>query len=217
MSWKQVLLAGLAFLIALSLLLSTGQLLAARAVEAGRYLLWLLSSTLRSIDQDRLWLFLIAVGGLFFLAAALRRMLAAYLSAGEEWSPDIERPGRLGYWLKQTRLAQGHFIQESYALVEFRHLLVAVLVFRLQLDPAVVEARLRRGELEVPPAAAALFNRSRREREGRGAPAWPAFLRRLLGGPVSNGVAPERAGSRLGEILDYIEEELEIKGHDPGI
>ncbi len=216
-NWKQALLAGLAFLAALALLLGFGQLLAARAIEAGRYTLWLVSSTLRSIDQDTLWTILIAAGGLVFFAAALRRLLTTLLSAGEEWAPETGSSGRLGYWLKQTRLASGHFIQESYALVEFRRLVLAVLAFRLQLDPEVVEARLRTGELEAPPAAAALFNRARRGREQPGAPAWLARLRRFVGGRDPDREVSDRTGSRLGDIVQYIEDELEINPHDTGL
>jgi hypothetical protein len=211
----QVILAGFVFLITLGLLLLFGQALTTRVIEALQYLFWLAGSTLRSVDQDVLWIIMILIFALVLGAAALRKLLPSLAAGEEQGTPEWENPGRLQFWLKQTRRASGHFIQESYALIEFRRLALAVLAYRTHLSEDEVEARLRAGELEVPAEVARLFSRGRRSQEQGGLRRWMArqwtFMAAALSGKKKTGFA--QGDTRLAGLAQFLESQLEIK-HD---
>jgi hypothetical protein len=211
----QVILAGFVFLITLGLLLLFGQALTTRVIEALQYLAWLVGSTLRSMDQAVLWIIMILILTLALAAAALRKLLPSLAGGEAERTPEWENPGRLQFWLKQTRRASGHFIQESYALIEFRRLALAVLAYHTHTSEDEVEARLRAGELEVPAEVASLFSRGRRSQEQGGLRRWMArqwsSMAAALLGKKEAGFAQEDA--RLDGLAQFLESQLEIK-HD---
>lgn len=211
MKRAQLSLAGLVFLVVLSLLLLFGQSLARRTLEAFEYLVWLGSSTLRSIDQVTLWSFLILIAALAFAYSLLRQLLRLRTNDDGEGLVKPEARGRLAYWVKQSSLLSGHFISESYALVEFRRLVTSVIAHRLTMEEELVEKKLRAGELEVPPEVASLFNRSRRNQDRSGLAAWLSRLWSLL--PFAPSAQAERAltrpEERLSAITTFIERQLE--------
>jgi hypothetical protein len=109
----------------------------------------LLLDFLRAFDQVYIWGVL-----LFVLILGTITRLGKTKDTGPDFRTVRIKPssaGRLRFWETQVFLLTRGRIPSRYSIHEVRHLLVAVMGYKLHLDMAEAEQRFKSGELQFPP------------------------------------------------------------------
>jgi hypothetical protein len=175
-------------------------------------LILLVADFLSSIDQIYLWGFLLVVLILGTLSALGR------IRPSEAASPTIHEKktssGRLRYWETQVYLVTRGRTPSRYAIHEVRRLMVAVMGYKLHLDMAEADRRLKAGELAIPPEFEEFSKLEKEVVESEDL--LTEFFKTLVA--MLRGTSQQVIQSRekvLLDLVNYLEQQMEIE-HDHG-
>ena len=173
-------------------------------------LILLILDFLSSFDQIYLWIFLLF---------ALIILTVNRLGKTNEKGPanrvvhlKVTSAGRLRFWDTQVFLLTRTRIPSRYSIHEVRRLLISIIGYKLHLEPAEAERRLKAGEIQLPPEYEAFAEQDQDpdEPEDR----LTALIKLLMS--VLRGKRSEVTQAReknLSELIQFMEKQLEIE-HD---
>ncbi len=125
----------------------------------------------------------------------------------------VTSAGRLRFWETQVFLLTRTRIPSRYSIHEVRRLLVAVIGYKMHLDPVEAERRLKSGELPIPPqyeAFAELDQEPDDQEEDRLTELFK-YVISVLRGTRQQAIQAREKG--LFELIQFMENQLEIE-HD---
>lgn len=126
----------------------------------------------------------------------------------------VTSAGRLRFWETQVFLLTRTRIPSRYSIHEVRRLLVAVMGYKMHLDPVEAERRIKSGELPVPPQYEAFAELDKepddQDNEDRLTGLFK-YVISVLQGKRQQAIQAREKG--LFEIIKFMEKQLEIE-HD---
>ncbi len=163
-----------------------------------------------SFDQGYLWGFLLFV--LILLTITRMGKSASPEPSSKVYHMKLASAGRLRFWETQVYLLTRSRIPSRYSIHEIRRLLVSVLGYKMHLDPAETDRRLKSGELQIPPEyeSFAELDQDPEEQEDR----LTEFVNNLIS--MLKGKRQQVIKDRekvLSDLIQFIENQLEIE-HD---
>ena len=165
---------------------------------------------LSSFDQAYLWGFLLFV--LILLTITRLGKSTSTEQPNRVFHMKVTSSGRLRFWETQVYLLTRSRIPSRYSIHEVRRLLVSVLGYKLHLDPAETERRLKSGEMQIPPQYEifAELDQNPNEQEDRLTEIINNLISMLRG--KRQKVIQDRE-KVLSDLIQFIENHLEIE-HD---
>jgi hypothetical protein len=172
--------------------------------------LLMVADFLRSFDQIYLWGILL-VGLIIITISRLGKTKPAE-PTGRLVHMKSSSGGRLRFWETQVYLLTRGRIPSRYSIHEVRRLLVAVMGYKLHLDTAETERRIKSGELMIPPQYDEFSKLDQEAEEPEDI--LTVFVKTLVS--ILQGKHQQVIQARekvLSDLISFIEEQMEIE-HD---
>jgi hypothetical protein len=176
---------------------------------------WYARIVINSVSQELYWIVLLVIVLITGFGAAIGLYLRAEASAPEPQPPGARPVSRARHWTELIYVRAP--IQYTRELMnnEVRRLLLNHLGFGDDVDRAVLERMIERGELDVPPEVVPYLSKRRHEWERRqpvrtGIHAWLYAIGQRLSSGRDLNMKREPIDPQLERVISYLESQLEV-------